>query len=481
MTDPPGLLTLDLMSPVVRIVVLAGLLLAGCTDTDSRERSPSSSPPRTYDMPIALVTHLSREATGLTERQARDVLAGRVDDWSALGDDAGALRIITASVTEASEFLPTATDPTAAVDAVVTDPGALAIVPASAVTPQVRAMTVGEVSPFHAPDDYPLTTQVLAPPGAVLTTSIVGDIMLGRRVGEWLARADDPADVLRPMARRLAAADVTVGNLESTLSKSGAPTQGGDSFGADPDMLAGLRLAGFDVLSVANNHLGDYGERAIGETVAELRDGGFRAVGGGTNLARARQPAIVERKGVRIGFIATDSIGETPAASSDSPGTNRVNAPPRTGPLDRRALARVAADIRALDARVDLVVVLPHWGTQYTHTPEPVQRTVGRRLVDAGADLVVGGHPHWVQGLEVHDGVVIAHSLGNFVFDMDFMTETQQGVVLEATYWDDELKSLDLVPYRMDGSFAPRPASPDEGAEVLSDVWSSSTGPFRGR
>jgi poly-gamma-glutamate synthesis protein (capsule biosynthesis protein) len=110
--------------------------------------------------------------------------------------------------------------------------------------------------------------------------------------------------------------------------------------------------------------------------------------------------------------------------------------------------------------------------------PEPVQRLVGRRLVGAGADLVVGGHPHWVQGLEVHRGRVIAHSLGNFVFDMDFMTQTQQGVVLEATFWGRRLQALRLVPYRMDASFAPRPAAPAEARDILGDVWSTSTGPF---
>jgi poly-gamma-glutamate synthesis protein (capsule biosynthesis protein) len=122
------------------------------------------------------------------------------------------------------------------------------------------------------------------------------------------------------------------------------------------------------------------------------------------------------------------------------------------------------------------VVVVPHWGEQYTHTPWPDQRTVARRLVGAGADLVVGGHPHWVQGVDAVAGVPVLHSLGNFVFDMDFMTETMEGVVLEATFWGPELKAVRLLPYRMDdGSFAPRRIA---GADVLADVWSTSTGPF---
>lgn len=429
-------------------------------------------------MPIALVIHLSHGAMDITERQARDVLAGRLRDWSALGQAAGPLRILTAGVAETADRIPAAADPTAAVVAVERNRRALAIVPATAVTPRVLTVTIGGVSPVRRPSAYPLTTQSPTPRGAVLTTSIVGDIMLGRRVGDSLARADDPAAALRPMARRLAAADVTVGNLESTLSTSGAPTQGGDSFGADPDVLAGLELAGFDVLSVANNHLGDYGTRAIGETITELRAGGFAPVGGGTNLARARRAVIVERKGVRIGFIATDSIGETPAASSDRPGTNRINAPPRTGPLDRHALARVAADIRALDARADLVVVLPHWGTQYTNVPERSQRTMAKAFAAAGADLVVGGHPHWVQGWETVGDTTVIHSLGNFIFDMDFMRQTQEGIAVEITSWGDRILAIEPVPYVIGDDFAPRPASGQRAEQIMDQIRRSSRPPY---
>jgi poly-gamma-glutamate synthesis protein (capsule biosynthesis protein) len=150
--------------------------------------------------------------------------------------------------------------------------------------------------------------------------------------------------------------------------------------------------------------------------------------------------------------------------------------PPRTGPLNRHDLARVLDEVQRLERRVDVVVVMPHWGTQYTHAVEPAQRLVGRRLVDAGADLVIGGHPHWVQPVERYRGAVIAYSLGNFVFDMDFMTETMEGVVLEATFWGPELKAVRLLPYRMDdGSFAPRRV---RGSDILADVWSTSRGPY---
>jgi poly-gamma-glutamate synthesis protein (capsule biosynthesis protein) len=153
--------------------------------------------------------------------------------------------------------------------------------------------------------------------------------------------------------------------------------------------------------------------------------------------------------------------------------------PPRTGPLDRAELRRFLRDVRSLQRRVDVVVALPHWGTQYTNVPEPVQRDVARRIVAAGADLVVGGHPHWVQGAgPVGDGFV-AQSLGNFVFDMDFMAETMVGVMLETVWWGEELKAVELVPYRMDASFTPRFVSWRAGLPTLRLLWATGGPGFR--
>ena len=113
---------------------------------------------------------------------------------------------------------------------------------------------------------------------------------------------------------------------------------------------------------------------------------------------------------------------------------------------------------------------MPHWGTQYTHHVEPIQRRVGRLLVDAGADLVVGGHPHWVQPMERYRGAVIAYSLGNFVFDMDFMDQTMEGVALTATFRGDRLRGVRLTPYRMDSRFAPRPVHGAVARDILAQA-----------
>lgn len=446
-------------------------------DDAASEAAPPAAP--TFDVPVVIVTHLSRGIDELDAPQARQLIAGEIDNWSSLGEDAASMTILNGNVFEAEDNRQaTPTDPDEAVDEVAENPDALAIVTAADVTPRVRALRVDDIDPLRTPEDYPLLTSASEEPGAVLVTSIVGDIMLGRRVGDSLERQGDLSAAFRPFAERLAGADITVGNFEATLSQEGPPTQGTDSFVADTEALDGLDLAGFDVISLGNNHLGDFGQQSIDDTVDRMADAGFATTGGGRNLDEAREPAIVERDGISVGFIATDSIGETPAATDEQGGTNRVNAPPRTGPLDEEALERVSDDIWALDAEVDIVMVVPHWGTQYTHEPEDSQRVMAEAFTDAGADLVAGGHPHWVQGWEQMGDATVIHSLGNFIFDMDFMEKTMEGVFVEVVSWGDQIVAIEPVPFKMDDDFTPREPSAEVAESIIGDIASTSSAPF---
>ena len=137
------------------------------------------------------------------------------------------------------------------------------------------------------------------------------------------------------MQRRLAAADLTVGNLESTLSMAGPPLQGDDSFAADPAVLDGLTDAGFDVLSLANNHTGDYGEVAFRRTLRHFARSSIEQVGAGLDEESAWRPTVVEHAGVRFGFVAFNAIGETPAAGPRQPGVAQIRMLPRTGAAQR--------------------------------------------------------------------------------------------------------------------------------------------------
>lgn len=355
------------------------------------------------------------------------------------------------------------------------EPGSEPVEASSATTP---SGTSSSPAPSQSPSPSPAPATTPAP--EPVTLAVVGDLMLGRRVA---TAHEDPTVTLRGLRPILRGADLAVGNLESTLSTAGPPTQGGDSFSAPPRVLRGLAAAGLDALSLANNHTGDHGDRALVATVEAFEGSRIVPFGAGRDRREALRPAVLQSGGTTIGLLGFNAIGETPEAAPGTPGALSVSMPPRTGPLDRTELRRVLTAVRRLARRVDAVVVLPHWGDQYTHAPEPVQTLVGRRLVDAGAALVVGGHPHWVQGFERHGDGLILHSLGNAVFDMDFAVETMEGVVLTATFEGGRVVDAQLTPYRMDAGFTPRPLSGAAARGVLDDVRRHSRGrlPSAGR
>jgi poly-gamma-glutamate capsule biosynthesis protein CapA/YwtB (metallophosphatase superfamily) len=468
--------------------VLAVVLLTGCqASADNPQLSPTPAAPSTapgisppqgsqtpssrapsadYLVPLALVVHATRPTTDVAVANARRITTSGATRWSAIGQSGGQMRVLSTEDRRASEVL----------REVRGNRNVLGVVPADAVDARVRVLTVDGRHPLRDPERYPLRIRSVRPVPEVTTITAVGDIMLGRRVGD--RHRGNPGAPLAPLGKRLARADITVGNFESTLSAAGSPTQGGDSFAASPRVRPALRAAGFDLLSLANNHVGDYGDRALRQTLDRFDSARIETVGAGRNLDAARRPVIIERDGVRVGFLAVDSIGETPSATGTRAGTNRLNMPPRTGPLNRSQLRRITSDIRALGRRVDTVVVLTHWGTQYTHRPEPSQRTAARAFADAGADLVIGGHPHWVQGYDMAGSAIVVHSLGNFIFDMDFQTKTREGIFLEIVLWGGAVKAVEPVPYVIDGAFTPRLVRGDRGRGILNDVWRSSRGPF---
>ncbi|MEI8408713.1 MULTISPECIES: CapA family protein [unclassified Kribbella] len=442
------------------LAALAAAVLVACSDSAAPSAGTTSSPTSTATppastpaptrttpattQPLVLAIHPTRAAQDIDVTTARAIARGTLKSWR--GFQVGSLRQARRSTTT------------------------LALVPASAAGPSIRPLTVAGIDPFKDPARYPLRAPGPQPTAPVIDLTTGGDVMLGRRVATAAARTGDVSRPLRAIGPRLASADLTVLNLESTLSRAGTPQQGSDSFAAPPGVLAGLRDAGVDVLSLANNHTGDFQQRALLDTVRLVRAGGIQPVGAGGNVAEAARPAIVERDGVRFGFLAFNAIGETPRATATSPGAFSLRMPPRTGPLNAADLAAVTRAIQALRPVVDVVVVLPHWGQQYTHNPVPAQHTVAAALTKAGADLVIGGHPHWVQSVEFPAGKVIAHSLGNLVFDMDFSQQTQEGVLLELTYWGKTLKAARLTPYVIGSDFSPRVVTGTRAEQILADI-----------
>jgi hypothetical protein len=288
----------------------------------------------------------------------------------------------------------------------------------------------------------------------------VGDVMLGRGVvGE-----PRPFAAVSPWLRT---ADLVVGNLECTIAAGGTPRPGPYRLRAPLSSAAALREAGFDVLGMANNHALDYGPEGLVETVSRLERVGIDPVGAGPDTAAASQPLFPEIGGLRLAFLAFNTVPDPEDRPEDGGWT----------PARWDGAAAVAA-IAAARAQADAVIVSIHWGYEYELRPDPAQRDTAQAMLDAGADLVIGHHPHVVQGTELEpggtfeaQGVVggrfVAYSLGNFVFDQQ-QGETRQGLALRALFDSQGLRAVQALPVWT----GPRPRlmSAEEAAPLLARV-----------
>lgn len=239
---------------------------------------------------------------------------------------------------------------------------------------------------------------------STLTVLFAGDVMLDDGPGKVVERGDDP---LRHFDAVLREADHTIGNLETPVAESGQPTATKIyNFRAHPRVLKAMQ-GRFDAVSVANNHSGDYGQAAFVETLQRVRDAGVATFGGGMNLEEAHRPHWVHAHGVKLAVLGYDEFKPRRfEAGAAMPGVAWSE--------DEQAIA----DIRAARAAgADVVIPFMHWGWERERQPTERQRRLARMLIDAGADAVVGGHPHVTQGAELYRGKPIVYSLGNFVFD----------------------------------------------------------------
>jgi poly-gamma-glutamate synthesis protein (capsule biosynthesis protein) len=245
----------------------------------------------------------------------------------------------------------------------------------------------------------------------VIEIVAVGDLSLARGVNVdlYTGRSESP---LRYVAPLLGRAGVAFGNLESPLTKRAprAPTKGprgGEIYlQGNPDYTFLLTEAGFDVLSLANNHIMDYGEQGLADTLYYLEQEEIKHAGAGPDLAAALAPAQVDVDGYVIKVLAFSGV--EPKEYYAGP------AKAGAAPLDEGAV--VAALSRAR-SEASLVVLSLHWGGESMAYPSSEQKRLAHKFVDAGADIILGHHPHVLQGVEVYEGAVIAYSLGNFLFD----------------------------------------------------------------
>jgi poly-gamma-glutamate synthesis protein (capsule biosynthesis protein) len=263
----------------------------------------------------------------------------------------------------------------------------------------------------------------------------VGDVMLSRFIQTQIERNGN--NYIFPFASStdfLNSADAVFGNFEGTISARGKNQGSVYSFRSNPEVVKGLQAANFKIMSLANNHIWDWGKEALLDTVAFLKTTGIESVGAGGNFDEANSPAILDINGTKIAFFAfTNLYPKSLTATRTSPGISS---------FDAEVLKDQINGLRT-DKKADIIAVSFHWGDEYATSSNSLQKNLAHQIIDAGADLVIGGHPHVVEESEQYKGKWIFYSLGNFVFDQNFSKETMEGLAVKITLKDRAISNVE--------------------------------------
>lgn len=276
------------------------------------------------------------------------------------------------------------------------------------------------------------------------TLLFVGDIMLSRAIGSSMGKNNNWSYPFLKVADLLKSADLTFGNLESPISKNGTKVGSIYSFKADPKSIEGLLYSGFDVVSVANNHIWDYGGEAFKDTLKILKENNISYIGGGFTYDEAHTPIIKEVNGAKIAYLGYTNL-----------------LPPFLGTKgDKLTVAfpdegQMIMDINNAKGLADIVVVSFHWGNEYETRHNSYQENLAHVAINAGANLVVGHHPHVIQEIEKYKDGYIAYSLGNFVFDQNFSDETKTGLLLSVTLKNKKIDQVTSEKVNFNSSYQP--------------------------
>ena len=305
-----------------------------------------------------------------------------------------------------------------------------------------------------------LNSSPVTPAETTVTTTETRWTLLA--AGDVLMDRTDPAgiDPFEGIEPSLASGDVAVVNVEMAISDRGTPIDKMFTFRARPSAAQRIAGAGIDVANLANNHAKDYGADALVDTIASLEDAGVVALGAGVNDVEAfRHRVLVIDESVTVAFVGVSRIVPWSfPAGPDSPGIASDAAP-----------ERVLESVRTASGVADVVIAVVHWGIEMATCPSAAQREFARVLFDAGADAVIGHHPHVLQSIEFVDGKLVAYSLGNFVWHPRWGITGETGV-LQLDFVGDRLAGWDFHPHLLDENGAPRPAEGGRRVDRLHDL-----------
>ncbi|OCT11938.1 hypothetical protein A8709_29180 [Paenibacillus pectinilyticus] len=272
--------------------------------------------------------------------------------------------------------------------------------------------------------------------GTQVKLTFVGDVIMASKVEDILKQKgyDYPYSNVKDF---LTKPDFTIANLETPITTRGTVQSKEYVYRSSPLALPPLKEAGVDIVNLANNHVMDYGSDGLLDTMSALDEIGIKRVGAGKDKTEAYQPVMVEKDGIKIavfGFSRVVPEGSWKAAAGHPGVAETYDYKP---PVEA---------IQKAKATADLVVVVAHWGVERDDNPDKYQKELAHRYIDAGADLVVGGHPHVMQGFEQYKGKWIAYSLGNFIFTTNDTPKTWETVIMEAACTKDKSCDIHLVP-----------------------------------
>ncbi len=305
-------------------------------------------------------------------------------------------------------------------------------------TPTIPLLTLDRIFPLRD------IAALKLDPKRLRTIIATGDVVPARSTDAMIrARGDDFVFTVAATKDLLAAGDITVVNLEAPLVKNCPPHDSGFKFCARPEFVGALEAAGVDVVTLENNHIRNYGTQGVTDTIKILEAAHMMWAGG-------ESPAVVDVRGAKFGFLAFNGVGAS---------------------FNRKTMV---ARIQKLRPQVDVLVAAIHWGAEYVSLPaavpgiapdNPVE--IAHLAIDAGVDLILGNHPHWIQPVELYKGKLIAYAHGNFIFDQMWSDATRKGVIGLYAFYDRTLVKVEYVPVMIEDYGQPVPLQGKASQDVL--------------
>lgn len=352
--------------------------------------------------------------------------------------------------------------------------GEVALVPPTLVTSGVKTLELDGRFFWREADraDWPLRIRAARAAPLARTWSVLaaGEIIFGRGVQERIETRfrGDASAAFANVGATLRAADLAIATLEAPLS--GQANRWCDTcmtFVGNERYAASLAGAGLDVVSLAANHIGDAGPTGVMNTMRALDAVRVAHVGAGASAEGARLPLVTTVAGRSVALLAYDDVPPSGyGATRTTAGSNLLR-------HDDPTYGSVRMDVAQASLAADIVIVLAHWGIEYEDAPRANVIAAAHAMVEAGATVVIGDHPHWVQSIERYRGAYIAYGVGNFVFDQMWSDETREGSLHELWFAGVRLVSVRILPTLIEDYYRPRLLRPDEPAyrAVLERIW----------